>query len=119
MTGDERYAWGQAYRDGSLICARVRVTLDRDDRASPARCRRTVIARFDGRLHPALRAELIELARCHGTAARRVAERINPIVLLLGDPRHGRERILGQLLPPTTHNDDLHDVEYRLRELTP
>jgi len=70
-----------------------------------------------GPRHPARRPRL--LARCHGTTARRVAERINPILLLLGDLRHGRGRILGRLLPPTTHTDDLHDVEYRLRELTP
>jgi hypothetical protein len=120
MAGDKRHAWGQAYRDGSLICDRVHVRLDRNRPAGAAPPqRRTVITRFEGCLHPTLRAELTELALCHGTAARRVAERIKPVVLLLGDPRHERERIFGQLLPPTTHRDDLRDVEYRFRELTP
>ncbi|MGH2942926.1 MAG: hypothetical protein ACRDLN_09185 [Solirubrobacteraceae bacterium] len=120
MTGDKRYAWGQAYRDGSLICESVRVTLARDDQpgAAPRQCRR-VLVRFDGGLHPTMRAELTELASCQGAAAHRVAERIEPIVLLLGDPRHGRERIVGRLLPPQTHRNDLREVQFRVRELRP
>jgi hypothetical protein len=120
MTDGERHVWGQAYRDGSLICDRARVTLDRNDqpRAAP-RQRRTVIARFDGRLHPTLRAELTMLAHRQGATARRAAERIKPIVLLLGDPHHGRQRIVGQLLAPQTHHNDLREVEFRVRELHP
>jgi hypothetical protein len=120
MTADERNAWGHAYRDGSLICDRARVTLARDgELGAPPRQRRTVIARFDGRLHPTLRSELTELAHCQGAVGRRLAERIEPIVLLLGDPHHGRERIVGQLLPPQTHSNDLREVEFRVRELRP
>jgi hypothetical protein len=120
MARGKRYAWGQAYRDGSLICTDVRVTLARDDQLSAApHGWRTVLARFDGRLHPTLRAELTELAHCRSAAARRVAERIEPIVLLLGDPRHGRERIVAQLLPPQTHSIDLREVEFRARQLRP
>ena len=121
MTAGQRYVWGQVYRDGSLICDRARVTLARDDQPSAApRQRRTVIARFDGRLHPRLRAELTELAHCQGTdVARRLAERIEPIVLLLGDPHYGRERIVGQLLPPQTQRTDLREIEFRVRELWP
>jgi hypothetical protein len=29
---DSRHAWGQAYRVGSLVCSRVRITFGRDDR---------------------------------------------------------------------------------------
>ena len=120
MTGGQRYAWGCAYRDGSLICGRVHLTLDRDDRHGRAPSeRRTVIARFEDRVHPTLRAELDELARCQGAAARRVAESIEPIVLLLGDPRHGQQRIVARLLPPRQRRNDPREVEYRLRELPP
>ncbi|MGH2943680.1 MAG: hypothetical protein ACRDLN_13000 [Solirubrobacteraceae bacterium] len=118
MAHGTRYAWGQVYRDGSLICDRARVTLPCDDQPGAApRRRRTVIARFDGRLHPALRAELTELTQARGTAARRLAERIEPIVLLLGDPHHERQRIVGQILPPQVHGNDLREIEFRVREL--
>jgi len=120
MTAGQRYAWGQVYRDGSLICDRTRVTLACDDQPGAApRQRRTVIARFDGRLHPTLRAELTQLTHCQGTAARRLAERIEPIVLMVGDPHHERERIAGQLLPPHASRTDLREVEFRVRELRP
>jgi hypothetical protein len=117
---ERRYAWGQAYRGGSLICGRVRVTFGRDDRLGLApRERRNVVARFEDCLHPALRLELIELARRRGAAARRAAERIEPIVILVGDPRYDRERIVGRLVPPQVRRGDLRDVEFGLRELAP
>ncbi len=31
-SGGSRHAWGQAYRDGSLVCSRVHITFGRDDR---------------------------------------------------------------------------------------
>ncbi|MGH2941327.1 MAG: hypothetical protein ACRDLN_00930 [Solirubrobacteraceae bacterium] len=115
-----RYAWGQAYRDGSLVCGRVHVTLGRDERLGLApRERRTVIARFEDRLHPTLRSELTELARRRGAAARRAAERIGTVVLVVGDPRLGSERIVGRIVPPQIRRGDLRDVEFELRELVP
>jgi len=117
--GARRHAWGQAYRDGSLVCARVRVTFAPDERLGLApRERRTVIARFEDRLDPALLAELVELARRRGAAARRAAERMEPIVLMVGDRRHDRERIVGRIAPPQTRRGALRDVEFGLRELT-
>jgi hypothetical protein len=117
---ERRHVWGQAYRDGSLICGRVQVTFGPDDRLGLApRERRNVVARFEDRLHPVLRSELIELARRRGAAARRAAERIEPIVLLVGGPRQDRERIVGRLVPPQVRRSDLRDVEFGLRELAP
>jgi hypothetical protein len=49
--------------------------------------------------------------------ARRTAERIEPIVLLLGDPHYGRERIVGRLAPPQVRRGDRGDVEFAVREL--
>jgi hypothetical protein len=120
MADGTRYVWGQVYRDGSLICDRARVTLPTDDQpGAAARQRRTVIACFYGRLHPTLHAELTELTSCQGTAARRLAERIEPIVLLLGDPHHERERIVGQLLPPHAHSNDLREIEFASANCAP
>jgi hypothetical protein len=114
---ERRYAWGRAYRDGSLVCTRVHVTFSRDDRLGLApRERRYVAARFLDRVHPDLHAELVELARRRGAAARRAAERIEPIVVVIDDPRLGRERIVGRLEPPHARHGDLGDVEFGLRE---
>jgi hypothetical protein len=114
---EQRDAWGRAYRDGSLVCTRVHVTFRRDDRLGLApRERRDVAARFLDRVDPDLRAELSELTRRRGAAARRAAERIDPIVVVIDDPRHGRERIVGRLQPPQVRRGDLGEVEFGLRE---
>jgi len=116
---EQHRAWGRAYRDGSLVCGRVHVTIGRDDRLCLApRERRYVAARFQDRLHPTLRAELHELTRRRGAAARRAAERFAPIVVVIDDPLRGRERIVGRREPPQSRRGDLRDVEFALRELT-
>lgn len=95
------------------------MTFARDERLGLApHERRTVIARFEDRLDPELRAELAEVAQRRGAAALRAAERMEPIVLIVGDPRHDRERIVGEIAPPQTRRGDLRDVEFGLRELT-
>lgn len=120
MVFDQRYAWGRAYRDGSLVCGRVHVTFGRDDRLGLAPGeRRYVIARFLDRLHPTLHSELVELARRRGAAARRAADRMDPVVLVVDDPQHGRDRIIGRLQPPHVRGGDLRDVEFGLREAPP
>jgi hypothetical protein len=117
---ERRYAWARAYRDGSLVCGRVHVTFDRDDRLGLApHERRYVVARFLDGLHPTLRSELAELARRRGAAARRAAERIEPIVIVVDDPGHDRERIVGRIVPPQVRHGDLRDVEFGLREVAP
>jgi hypothetical protein len=114
---EKRHAWGRAYRDGSLVCTRVHVTFRRDDRLGLApHERRYVAARFLDRVHPDLRDELAELARRRGAAARRAAERIEPIVVVIDDPLNGRERIVGRIEPPHVRRSHLGDVEFGLRE---
>jgi hypothetical protein len=39
-----------------------------------------------------------------------------PIVVVIDDPRHGRERIVGRLKPPDVRHGDLRDIEFGLRE---
>jgi hypothetical protein len=116
MVSEQRH-WGRAYRDGSLVCGRVHVMIGRDDRLGLApHERRYVAARFLDRLHPDLRAELVALAGRHGASARRAAERIEPIVLVIDDPRLGRERIVARIEPPQERHGYLGDVEFGLRE---
>ena len=119
MMTERRQAVGRAYRDGSLVCTRVHVTFRRDDRLGlTPHERRHIAARFLDRLHPDLRAELAELTRRRGSAARRAAERIAPIVVVIDDPCLGRERIVGRLEPPQVRRcfGHLGDVEFGLRE---
>jgi hypothetical protein len=120
MVFEQRYAWGRAYRDGSLVCSRVHVKFGHDDRLGLApHERRYFVARFQDRLHPTLHSELLELARRRGSAARRAAERMQPIVIVVDDPRHGPDRIVGRLEPPQTRRGDLGDVEFGLRAPAP
>lgn len=117
MVSEQRYAWGRAYREGSLVCGRVHVRIGRDDRHGFApHERRYVAARFLDRLHPQLRAELTELAHHRGATARRAAERIQPIVVVIDDPCRGRERFVGRIEPPQVRRGYLGDVEFGLRE---
>jgi hypothetical protein len=118
MVFEQRYAWGRAYRDGRLVCWRVHVTIGRDmDRLGLApHERRYVTARFRERLDRDLHAELLALARRRGAAARRVAESLAPIVIVVDDPRHGRTRLTGRLQPPQVRGVDLADIEFTIRE---
>lgn len=123
VSEQQRYAWGRAYRDGSLVCGRVHVKISRDVRLGLAahERRRYVAARFLDRVHPDLHAELAELARRRGSAARRAAERIEPIAIVIDDPCLGRERIVGRIEPPQVRLcfGALGDVEFGLREPAP
>jgi hypothetical protein len=120
MVFEQRYAWGRAYRDGAVVCARVHVTIGRDARLGLARHERDSVAvRFEERLDPVLRGELAELARRRGAAARRSAERMAPIEIVLDDPRRGRQRIVGRVQPPQVRCRDLRGIEFPLREPAP
>jgi hypothetical protein len=114
---ERRQAVGRAYRDGTLVCGRVHVTIGRDDGLGlTQRERRCLRARFLDRLHPDLQAELAELARRRGAAAQRAAERLDPIVVVIDDPQTGRERIEAHIEPPQVRRAYLSDVEFPLRE---
>jgi hypothetical protein len=119
MSSEQRCAWGRAYRDGRLVCWRVHVTIGRDDSrlGLAPRERRFVTARFRERLDRDLHAELLQLVRRRGAAARRVAETLEPIVIVVDDPRDGRARVVGRLQPPQVRGRDLGDIEFAVREL--
>jgi hypothetical protein len=119
MSSEQLYAWGRAYRDGRLVCWRVHVTIGREhDRLGLApRERRYVTARFRDRLDRDLHAELVQLARRRGAAAKRVADRMEPVVIVVDDPRHGRTRLTGHVQPPQVRGGALYDIDFTVREL--
>lgn len=81
-----------------------------------------MLARFSERLDVTLLRDLRglrELARRRGQAARRAAERMEPIQIVVDDPRHGRVRISGRIEPPQVHWGDLREIEFGLREPAP
>jgi hypothetical protein len=120
MILEQRYEWGRAYRHGQLVCARVRVTIGRDPRLGlTPRERRYVTARFDERVDRSLRDELAALVRRRGAAARRVADRLDAIEIVVDDPHRGRERLVGCLQPPEVRRGDLHEIEFTVREPAP
>jgi hypothetical protein len=117
---EQRYGWARAYRDGRLVAARVRLTVDHDVRVGLTpreRRRRSLRASFAERVDPALRAELVAVARRHGAAARRAADRMEPIEVVIEDPHRGRERIVGRVQPPQGRRGDLDEIEFGLQEL--
>ncbi len=109
---------GRAYRGGQLVCACVRVIVDLDGRLGLApRERRFVRVRFHEPLEDGLRAELFWLLRRRGAAARRAAERVDPIELVVDDFHGEHRRIVGWLQPPQVRHGQLRDIEFGLREL--
>ena len=119
MIFESRYAWGRAYRDGALVCGRVHVTIGRDsDRLGRMpHERRYVTACFRERVDGELRAELVALVRRRGAAARRVAETLSPVEIVVDDPDGGRQHIVGRLQPPELRCGDLCDIAFAVREL--
>jgi hypothetical protein len=100
-----------------LICGCVHVTISLDDRLGlTQRERRLVHVRFDEPLDDALRAELAQLVRRRGAAARRVADTLDAIELAIDDPSHERQRITGHLQPPHARHRHPRGIEFGLRE---
>jgi hypothetical protein len=89
-----RHRWARTYRDSELVCASVTLT------------------------ESGLRTELAELVDRRGAIARRAAERMPPVHIVVADPSLGRQRIIGSVQPPQLRYGDLHDVEFGLREMT-
>lgn len=113
-----RVCSAHACRDSEVICGRVELTVGADARLGlTARERRFFAVRFLDGLESRLHAELTELLRRRGAAARRAAERMQPIEIVFDDPLRGLQRVTGYLQPPQRRNGDLQDVQFGLREL--
>ena len=112
-----RWRTGRAYRAGRLVCGCVQVAMGFDDRLGLTRReRRTVRVRFCEPVADELRAELSELARRRGSAGEWVAERIDPIEVVIDDPAGEHERMTGRLRPAHTRHGRLREIEFGLRE---
>jgi hypothetical protein len=97
----------------------VQVAVRYDDRLGLTRReRRMVRVRFTEPVDDDLRAELSELARRHGTASQRAAERIDPIELVIDDPAGEHEHMTGRLQPPDTRHGRLSEIEFGFGQLT-
>jgi hypothetical protein len=119
VLGAECWRVGRAYRAGRLVCGYVQVAIRFDDRLGLTRReRRTVRVRFCEPVDDDLRVELNELARRHGTAGERTAERIEPIELVIDDPSGERARMTGRLRPPYRRHGRLREIEFGLHERT-
>jgi hypothetical protein len=115
---NQRRRLARAYRSGRLICGWVQVTISDDERLGLTQQERQVVRlRFHEPLDDGLRAELAELLRRRGSAARRAAERIDPIEVVVDDPHGARQRIVGSVQPPQAHHGRLRDIEFALRRV--
>lgn len=113
---DQRRRLGRAYRAGRLVCGCVHVTISRDDRLGlTQRERRLVWVRFCEPLDDELRVELTGLVRRRGVAARRAAERVDPIEVVVDDPHGERQRFVGRLEAPQVRHGLLRAIEFELR----
>jgi hypothetical protein len=109
---------GRAYRAGRLICGCVHVTISVDERLGLTQQeRRHLRARFDEPLEDELREELTQLMRRRGAAARRVADKLEAIELVVAGAGDEPKRITGCLQPPQIRHGRLRDIAFGLREL--
>jgi hypothetical protein len=76
-----------------------------------------VRVRFHEPVDDALRSELTALARRRGSASGRVAERIDPIELVIDDPPGEHERMTGGLRPPQRRHGELREIEFGFSHL--
>ena len=116
----QRRGLGRAYRTGRLVCGWVQVTIGNDQRIGLTEQERQLVrVRFHEPLDDGLRFELTQLIARRGAAARRAAERIDPIEIVVDDPQGARERIIGRVEPPQMRHGRLRDIEFALRKLEP
>jgi hypothetical protein len=116
LRADRRCRTGRAYRAGRLVCGGVHVTVLRDGRLDLApHERRLVWVRFHEPVDDDLRDELTRLTRRRGAAARREAEHIDAIEVVVDHPNGERERIVGHLEPPQVRHGLLRTIEFELR----
>lgn len=107
FVANDSYRVGRAYRHGDMVCGRIAIDL------SPAEDRHATVRFLDP---PAehLGAELATLVQRRGAAARRAAEQLEPIELVV-DSGDGPRRLAGRLEPPLVRFGRLRDIEFGVR----
>jgi hypothetical protein len=110
----ERVVHGRAYRDGTVICDRVLVTvIVPDERLGLApRERQQTTVRFLHDIEPGFRRQLIEVMRRRGARSRRAAEALDLIELVVD----GEQRLAARIEPPSIRNLSLEQTDFRLRQ---
>lgn len=76
---------------------------------------RLVRVRFHEPVDDGLRAELTQLVRRRGAAARRMVELVDPIEVIVDDLYGEHQRIVGHLEPPQVRHGHLRAIEFELR----
>jgi hypothetical protein len=101
-----------AYRDGTVVCDRVLVTvIAADERLGLApRERRHMTARFVHGIDPGFRSQLLQVLRRRGASSRRVAEKLGPIELEVD----GERPVAARIEPPAVRHVSLEQTDFRL-----
>lgn len=119
MLLQKTYQRGRVYRRGELICSRARVTIGTDmQRLGLTAAERSFVrVAFVENTRRQLVDDLRKLIKRRGAAARRIAEELEPITVVVEDDHRGVLTVEGKLQPPDIRVEiDLHDVEFKLRE---
>ena len=113
-----RYERARAFRHGELVCGRVDLRVRDSGRVGlTAHERREIVVRFLGRIAPGFGRELEGLVRRGGGVARRAAERMQAIELVVSHLEMGDLPIVGHVQPPQRRHGEIHEIEFALREL--
>lgn len=115
----ERKCHARAYRDGRCVCQVAEVAIGQHTRRvglTPHE-RRYIKVRFVESVSPDLRAELEQLSERRGMVAERLAERLDPVTLIVDDAHEEPMEITVHLQPPQIRRlSSLRQVEYDVRE---
>jgi hypothetical protein len=118
---EQRFLKARVYRRGRLVCAQARVAIVGDGRLGMTawESRRHVCVQFQDGIDPVLRAELHRLAGARGAKAARIADRLDPVEVVVED--HRRElRLEGRLERPVVGGyREIDRMDFRVREQGP
>lgn len=118
-TSQRRDLEGRAYQRYTLVCGRVVVGDIHDDRLGLAPAEREYATiRFLDDIADGFRPVLEELVRRRGAAAKRLAERLEPLEIVISGNSRRRRRVVGRLEPPLLRYGRLRQIEFRLRKLS-
>lgn len=112
---DARFYRGRAFRDGELVCEQIVLAVVSDGRLGLAPWERHyTTVRFLRGIELGLRNELVGVLRSRGARSKRLAERVEPIDLVVED--RGEEcELRGRLEPPVVRSAWIEQVDFRLR----
>jgi hypothetical protein len=108
-----RLLHARAYRNGTVVCDRVLVTVNAaDERVGLALRERCMTARFVHGIEPEFRSQLMQVLHRRGARSRRVAEALDPIELELD----GERPVPARIEPPAVRHLSLEQTDFRLAD---